>query len=207
MNRFNLTFWGEILPGKDPEQVKARFAKLFDISDPERLEHFFTGETIILRRNLDRKVAGEYYHKLHKLGVEAELVKVTAETLAPASEHTESQADNEWETVRRQAELEALQRRQQDPDREDRKRQQAAAFKAKREQEAKALAAQKVAELEAKLKREEEQAEALRARQREAEEAERKQAEAEKERQRKAEEVARKKAQEVVKRAKDACGV
>jgi hypothetical protein len=36
VNKFNLTFWGEILPGKDPQQVKLRFAKLFGIDDPER---------------------------------------------------------------------------------------------------------------------------------------------------------------------------
>ena len=46
----------------------------FLIDDPERVDHFFSGETITLRRNLDRKVAGEYFHKLHKLGVTAELV-------------------------------------------------------------------------------------------------------------------------------------
>jgi hypothetical protein len=124
VNRFNLTFWGEILPGKDPQQVKSRFAKLFDIKDPVRLEHFFSGDTIILRRNLDRKVAGEYYHKLHKLGVEAELVKVDAVAAhpePPATETTETtdpqepaQEDPEaqWEIARRQAEQESLRRRQ-----------------------------------------------------------------------------------------------
>ena len=69
MNRFNLSFNGEIQPGFDQGQVKARFGKLFGIDDPVRLERFFTGDTIILRRNLDRKTAAEYYSKLRKLGV------------------------------------------------------------------------------------------------------------------------------------------
>ena len=34
MNKFNLTFSGEILTGKDPDQVKQRFAKMFAIDDP-----------------------------------------------------------------------------------------------------------------------------------------------------------------------------
>ena len=84
MNRFNLSFKGEILPGKEPEQVKLRFGKMFAIDDPERLERFFSGQTIILRRNLERKVAAEYFQKLRQLGVQAELVKVTAEEAAAA---------------------------------------------------------------------------------------------------------------------------
>ena len=84
MNRFNLTFKGEIQPGKDPGQVKARFGKLLGIDDPQRLERFFSGDTIILRRNLDRKAAAEYFSKLRKLGAEAELVKVTTEEAAAA---------------------------------------------------------------------------------------------------------------------------
>jgi len=84
VNRFNLTFKGEIQPGKDPGQVKARFGKLFGIDDPQRLERFFSGDAIILRRNLDRKAAAEYFSKLRKLGAEAELVKVTTEEAAAA---------------------------------------------------------------------------------------------------------------------------
>ena len=84
MNRFNLTFKGEIQPGKDPGQVKARFGKLFGIDDPQRLDRFFSGDTVILRRNLDRKAAAEYFSKLRKLGAEAELVKVTTEEAAAA---------------------------------------------------------------------------------------------------------------------------
>lgn len=82
VTKFNLTFGGEIQAGKDPQRVKPRFAKLFDISDPQRLEHFFSGDTIVLRRNLDRKVAGEYFSKLNKLGVVVKLVNVEKEATA-----------------------------------------------------------------------------------------------------------------------------
>jgi len=82
VNRFNLTFWGEILPGHDPQKARARFGKLFQIGDAERLERFFSGQTITLRRNLDRKTAADYYRKLHQIGLEARLVKAEPPALA-----------------------------------------------------------------------------------------------------------------------------
>lgn len=76
VNRFNLTFSGEILAGHDPAQVRLRFARMFSIDDPARLERFFSGETVILRRNLERKAAAQCYHELHLMGALAALVKV-----------------------------------------------------------------------------------------------------------------------------------
>ncbi len=88
MNRFNLTFSGEILAGHDPARVKLHFGKMFAIDDPVRLERFFSGQTIILRRNLERKAAAQYYHELHLLGMVAALVKVTASEAADAVVNT-----------------------------------------------------------------------------------------------------------------------
>ncbi|MBK6740228.1 MAG: hypothetical protein IPG64_21560 [Haliea sp.] len=82
MNRFNLTFSGEIVEGQDPELVKLRFANKFAIDDPVRLERFFSGQTVILRRNLERKDAAQVYHELQLLGVVAALVKVPDTELA-----------------------------------------------------------------------------------------------------------------------------
>lgn len=74
MKRFDLTFKGEILPDYDPRQVKASFAELFRIKDPQILEELFSGDRIVLRANLDRKSAAEYFHKVSQLGGKAELV-------------------------------------------------------------------------------------------------------------------------------------
>ena len=82
MNRFNLTFSGEILTGQDPAQAKLRFGKMFSIDDPVKLERFFSGQTIILRRDLERKAAAQYYHQLHQLGMVAALVNVTTKDTA-----------------------------------------------------------------------------------------------------------------------------
>ena len=78
MNRFNLTFTGEILPGYDPKRVRVAFGKLFQIKEPARVEQFFAGEPITLRRNLDRKTAADLYAKLHKMGADVALEKVAA---------------------------------------------------------------------------------------------------------------------------------
>ncbi|MEZ5567508.1 MAG: hypothetical protein R3E54_04060 [Halioglobus sp.] len=82
MNRFNLTFSGETLPGEDPAAVRKRFARLFAIDDPARLERFFSGETVTLRRNLDRKAAAECFQDMQRIGAVAQLVKTSAKEAA-----------------------------------------------------------------------------------------------------------------------------
>jgi len=75
VNRFNLSFRGEILPGSDPAAAREGFARLFDVDDAQQLEQFFSGDPVVLLHNLERKVAAEYYLKLNQLGLNAELVK------------------------------------------------------------------------------------------------------------------------------------
>jgi hypothetical protein len=76
VNRFNLTFRGNILPGHDPERARARLGELLEISDPAALQQLYSGELVVLRRNLERKAAAELYAKLHRIGIQAELVKI-----------------------------------------------------------------------------------------------------------------------------------
>lgn len=87
MNKFNLTFSGEILDGHKADEVKASFARLFAIDDPRRIEQFFSGETIVLRRNLNRQTAAEYFLKTRNIGAATELVKAPVKQPAndPAS--------------------------------------------------------------------------------------------------------------------------
>lgn len=76
MNRFNLTFRGEIVEGHDPEQVRDRLAQLLTIDDPVVLQRCFSGDPVVLRRNLERKEAAELYARLRRLGVHVDLVKI-----------------------------------------------------------------------------------------------------------------------------------
>ncbi len=57
MKCFDLTFKGDILPGFDPDQVRANLAELFQINDPLVLDELFSGDAFVLRSNLDRKSA------------------------------------------------------------------------------------------------------------------------------------------------------
>jgi len=159
VNRFNLTFKGEILPGRKAEQVKLRFGKMFGIDTPDRLERFFSGQSIILRRNLDRKTAAEVFQKLRELGVEVELVKVTtADTVAAIAKIPVRSAETE-EAVREKAQREEAERRAA----EEAARQQAELAEKKRREEEEAArqqalreeAERKAAEEAARLKAEE----------------------------------------------------
>ncbi|MBP6682283.1 MAG: hypothetical protein KA159_03135 [Halioglobus sp.] len=76
MNRFNLTFRGEIIEGHDPEQVKARLARMLAVDDPAKLQRLFSGDPVVLRRNMERKEAAGLYARLRQQGIQAELVKI-----------------------------------------------------------------------------------------------------------------------------------
>ena len=71
MKTFDLTFNGAVLPDYDPEQVKRDFALLFQIEDAALMEEIFSGETLVLRQNLDRKSAADYFRKIAQLGGQA----------------------------------------------------------------------------------------------------------------------------------------
>ncbi len=69
MDKFNLKFKGEILPGHDPARVVKLFASSFHIADPERAEKFFSGEEITLRRNLPKDEAARIFVNLRQIGM------------------------------------------------------------------------------------------------------------------------------------------
>ena len=74
MKRFDLTFKGDILPDFDPVRVREGFAELFRISDPLVLDELFSGDAFVLRSNLDRKSAADYFRRISQVGGRAELV-------------------------------------------------------------------------------------------------------------------------------------
>ncbi|MFK8046890.1 MAG: hypothetical protein AB8B81_00510, partial [Halioglobus sp.] len=76
MNKFNLTFSGEILPGYDPARAKATLAEILELDDSSQVELFFTGKTVTLVRDLDRKSAAERFSALKKVGVVVALEKI-----------------------------------------------------------------------------------------------------------------------------------
>ena len=57
MEKFTIIFRGEILPEHDPETVKTRLAKAFQLADPHQLEAPSSGMEVALRRAPDQKDA------------------------------------------------------------------------------------------------------------------------------------------------------
>jgi hypothetical protein len=88
MKFFDLTFSGTVLPEHDPSQVKLAFGRMFSIDDTVELEDIFSGKTIVLRHNLDRKSAAEYFKKIAEIGGKAALI----ESGEPPTEDTRLQA-------------------------------------------------------------------------------------------------------------------
>ena len=85
-SRFNLTFSGQIQPGRDPEEVKRELGQLLEIDDPAELDVIFSGDTVVLRRDLERKPAAEFYSRLQKIGAMAELVKIADQRTGGAAQ-------------------------------------------------------------------------------------------------------------------------
>ncbi len=73
VKRFNLTFSGKILPGTDPATARRHFGQLFQIRDPARVERFFSGDTVTLRRSLEQKAAAAWFVRMRGLGLQAHL--------------------------------------------------------------------------------------------------------------------------------------
>jgi hypothetical protein len=50
MDLYDVIFEGKILPGKNINAVKAEFAKLFKVSSEEKLNSFFSGHPVVLKK-------------------------------------------------------------------------------------------------------------------------------------------------------------
>jgi hypothetical protein len=112
VDKYNISFHGEILPGQDLAEVKLRFAKAFQLEELGRTDAFFSGQKIILRRNLAKEDAARVYAALRKLGLDIKIVKLTP----PAEEATEAATPEapppEDETTTRPGETPSPRRRQ-----------------------------------------------------------------------------------------------
>lgn len=65
---YDIFFGGQLVKGTDPEQAKQAFAQLFK-SSPDKVEKFFTGTPLPLKRGVDKAAALKYKATLHKAGM------------------------------------------------------------------------------------------------------------------------------------------
>ena len=75
MSTYKLVVKGEILPGQDLQQVKARVAKLFKLQEkPDRLEILFSSRPVTVKRGLDVEQARVYYEAIRQAGLRCQVV-------------------------------------------------------------------------------------------------------------------------------------
>lgn len=81
---FAIVFRGRLQAGAEPAEVRANFAKLFNI-DAARVEQMFSGQAVIIKKGLDLLAADKYKAALAKAGAVVEAVDLTAAGAAPAA--------------------------------------------------------------------------------------------------------------------------
>jgi hypothetical protein len=58
-SKFDIQFAGELVPGADPRQVRERLCGLFKLT-PEALGRLFSGQVVVIKRDLDAGTAARY---------------------------------------------------------------------------------------------------------------------------------------------------
>ena len=73
MSRYEIAFSGQLVPGAQPELVRANLAKLFQ-ADAQRIAQLFSGRRIVIKNNLDAAGAEKYRATLERAGARVEVV-------------------------------------------------------------------------------------------------------------------------------------
>ncbi|MEO9333253.1 hypothetical protein [Ectopseudomonas guguanensis] len=73
MSRYEIAFSGQLVPGAQPELVRANMAKLFQ-ADAQRIAQLFSGRRIVIKNNLDAAAAEKYRATLERAGAHVEVV-------------------------------------------------------------------------------------------------------------------------------------
>lgn len=90
MEKFNISFSGETLPGHDLEAIKKRFGAHFNINESHRVDAFFTGKEITLRRNIGKTEAAGVFVQLRQIGVVCHIERVEPEEILLATAEAEA---------------------------------------------------------------------------------------------------------------------
>ncbi len=72
MRLYEIAFSGRLLPGAQPDAVKANLARLFQ-ADAQRIALLFSGRRMVIKNNLDAAAAEKYRVALERAGALAEV--------------------------------------------------------------------------------------------------------------------------------------
>lgn len=82
--QFAIVFRGRLVAGADPVQVRANFAKLFNI-EAARVEQMFGGQPVIIKKGLDLLSADKYKAALAKAGALVDAIDMPLDAAPSAS--------------------------------------------------------------------------------------------------------------------------
>ena len=83
---FEVAFCGEINDTADLDEVKAKFAKMFN-ADENKLTHLFSGKRIVIKKNIDAQTAAKYQTAIERVGAICELKSLsTSNQITPAAD-------------------------------------------------------------------------------------------------------------------------
>jgi hypothetical protein len=80
---YELVFYGELVPGIPPEQVRKNVAELFKAS-VEQVERMFVGQRVVIRNKLDAETAQKYVVAMQKRGAICRIEPTPGTELKPA---------------------------------------------------------------------------------------------------------------------------
>ena len=69
---FEVAFFGQIRVGENSEDVKARVGKMFS-ADEAKIAQLFSGNRIVIKKNVDQQTAAKYQTALNRAGAECEV--------------------------------------------------------------------------------------------------------------------------------------
>lgn len=80
---FEVVFQGQVQPGLDPAQVRARIGQLFQV-DERQVGVLFSGRRIVIKGGLDEAAAQRYRQAIERAGAVCEIVRLPEEPAAVA---------------------------------------------------------------------------------------------------------------------------
>jgi len=74
---FEVAFSGQIRAGENADDVKARVGKMFN-ADEAKIAQLFSGNRIVIKKNVDQQTAAKYQSALNKAGAECEVKSMSS---------------------------------------------------------------------------------------------------------------------------------
>ncbi|MEE8364594.1 MAG: hypothetical protein V3R76_02310 [Gammaproteobacteria bacterium] len=74
---FEVAFSGQIVDGTNPEEVKTRIRKMFK-ADDAKVATLFSGNRVIIKKNIDQPTATKYKAALYQAGAVCEIISMSA---------------------------------------------------------------------------------------------------------------------------------